>query len=97
MAAGRPFSRFSVPPSRPATGVGQDRPRAERCPIRPRKNGRSSGATRFSYRVRIQVPPVVRSRKLEFSTPSAMPDSEVSSPMSYPARKAAASSPSTRV
>ena len=55
------------------TGCGQVMPCAARCVISARKNGRSSFATRFSYSVRMKEPRVVCSRKLEFSTPSAMP------------------------
>ena len=40
------------------TGCGQGMPRAARCSISPRKNGRSSAATRFSYSVRMKLPPV---------------------------------------
>ncbi len=48
IAAGRPASLPSVSPSRSCTGCGQMMPRAARCSIRPRKNGRSPAATRFS-------------------------------------------------
>jgi hypothetical protein len=46
------------------------------------KNGRSCGATRFSYKVRMKLPRSVVSRKFEFSTPSAMPLHDSTSPMS---------------
>src|SRR5664279_4982721 len=71
--AGRPASLPSTPPWRFFTGCGQVMPRVARCSIRPKKNGRSFAATRFSYSVRMKLPALVCSRKLEFSTPSAMP------------------------
>ena len=42
MAAGRPASVLSASPHLFCSGCGQEMPRAARCVIRPRKNGRSS-------------------------------------------------------
>ena len=73
IAAGRPAIFPSIPPCLFLTGCGHVMPRAARCSIKPRKNGRSPSATRFSYSVRMKFPAPVCTRKFEFSTPSAMP------------------------
>ena len=73
IAAGLPATLPSTPPCLFFTGCGQLILRAARCSIRPRKNGRSPSATRFSYSVRMKLPALVWTKKLEFSTPSAMP------------------------
>ena len=46
--AGLPASVRTALPSRPWIGIGQLMPRAVRWSMRPRKNGRSLGFTRFS-------------------------------------------------
>ena len=48
IAAGLLQSSRSTAPSLPWTGTGQGTPRAARCSINPRKNGRSLASTRFS-------------------------------------------------
>ncbi len=73
IATGRPASTLNDSPFLFFTGNGQLMPCSARCVIRLRKNGRSPLATRFSYSVRMKEPREVCSRKLEFSTPSAMP------------------------
>ncbi|EGG75449.1 hypothetical protein SXCC_03885 [Gluconacetobacter sp. SXCC-1] len=82
MAAGRPDRVRRVRPCRSATGSGHDRPRAARYCMSPRNHGSSSGFTRRSYSVRMKVARVVLSKKLLFSTPSAMPRQETGLPMS---------------
>ncbi len=54
IAAGRPVKVLSASPLLFLTGSGQLRPREARCAIKPRKNGRSFFATRFSYSVRMK-------------------------------------------
>ena len=54
MTAGRPASSLSASPLRFFSGCGQMMPREARCVIRPRKNGSSLFATRFSYSVRMK-------------------------------------------
>ena len=73
ITAGRPDSVPRISPSRFFSGCGQETPREARCAISDRKYGKSSAATRFSYSVRMKEPREVCSRKLVFSTPSAMP------------------------
>jgi hypothetical protein len=48
IAAGRPHSSRSASPVASRIGTGQAMPRAAKWSISPRKNGRSSRATRFS-------------------------------------------------
>ncbi len=82
MQAGRPARLRRAAPSRARTGCGQVMPCRARCSIRPRNQGSSAGSTRFSYSVRMKSPAVVRSEKLLFSTPSAMPRNATTVPRS---------------
>ena len=56
IAAGRSQSVRRDWPSRPCRGVGDGIPLSAKCSIKFRKYGKSSGATRFSYNVRMYWP-----------------------------------------